>query len=580
MISVPGGIKRLYEADHAYKNIRIHFPNGERSDICNDLIVKNSVSFKESLCSQNTLKFGLCESPVFECEVVGVGNIKGATIEVSVEVECPSTYTGAEWRADLQKYVYSIPYGTFRVDSCKRQADMNHRKIVAYDDLVIKLYKYNQNAIGRAGFPNATEMFFTQNISAFITETMQGNVFKCLQNEVTLQDGEARWAYGSTGYTYKVRYKQYKITEARSHDLYYVKVNRSGFNYRKCVEYARVSTGRMPAPAADNFTDCSANPYKYLGAWNDHPGTSWASANPFGQFIYPEMSLDAATANTFFTSQQGVYIRIAYEFEEIPRPTPESEEETGDESVITTFCDPSEIHLYTLTLPDTYSYGWTRELAVESNKYAVLHPEQIDLRDLLSDYIETMGMFCRVGRDGTYSILDIQRQFGLTPGSSLKPGTGVYPQAVTGGRFYPDEYQSCWYDDDYTIPFGAAVCKFKTYDAETPDQIYTYEMTLYFSGYNETTDTNTYKVYTLQNNKLIDNVVWTKAQMQSILERIGQKIYNVMYMPVEFKGNGLPYVEIGDTFEVLTKSNDSITTIVLNRTLKGEMTLTDEYKSV
>ena len=51
-------------------------------------------------------------------------------------------------------------------------------------------------------------------------------------------------------------------------------------------------------------------------------------------------------------------------------------------------------------------------------------------------------------------------------------------------------------------------------------------------------------------------------------------------MTVDFAGRGLPYVEAGDTFEILTKSNDSITTIVLNRTIKGEQTLTDEYKSV
>ena len=51
-------------------------------------------------------------------------------------------------------------------------------------------------------------------------------------------------------------------------------------------------------------------------------------------------------------------------------------------------------------------------------------------------------------------------------------------------------------------------------------------------------------------------------------------------MTVDFAGRGLPYVEEGDTFEILTKSNDSITTIVLNRTIKGEQTLTDEYKSV
>jgi hypothetical protein len=50
-------------------------------------------------------------------------------------------------------------------------------------------------------------------------------------------------------------------------------------------------------------------------------------------------------------------------------------------------------------------------------------------------------------------------------------------------------------------------------------------------------------------------------------------------MPVDFVGRGLPYVEAGDTFEVLTKLNDSITTIVLNRTLTGDQTLKDQYKS-
>ena len=132
MIQVPDEIKALLHQDTCKKNIRIHFPNDERADICNGLIVKDSVSFTESLCSQNSLKFGLCEASIFECETVGVGNIKGAVIEVSCEIYCESTVTGAEWRSDLEAYIYSIPYGTFTVNSCQRQADIIHRKIVAY----------------------------------------------------------------------------------------------------------------------------------------------------------------------------------------------------------------------------------------------------------------------------------------------------------------------------------------------------------------------------------------------------------------------------------------------------------------
>ena len=131
MLTIPSEIKDLLHQDTCEKNIRIHFPNGERTDVCNDMIVQDSVSFTESLCSQNELKFGLCEASIFECETVGVGNIKGATIEVYCEVVCPASVTGAEWKIDLQKYVYPIPYGSFTVDSAVRQADMAHRRIVA-----------------------------------------------------------------------------------------------------------------------------------------------------------------------------------------------------------------------------------------------------------------------------------------------------------------------------------------------------------------------------------------------------------------------------------------------------------------
>ena len=115
MIEIPKVIKDKLNSDNATFNVRIHFPNGERTDICNNKIVSGSVKFTESLCSQNELKFGLCESPVFECETVNVGNIKDCLIDVSYEVLCGSDTVGAEWRTDIQKHVFSIPVGLFVV---------------------------------------------------------------------------------------------------------------------------------------------------------------------------------------------------------------------------------------------------------------------------------------------------------------------------------------------------------------------------------------------------------------------------------------------------------------------------------
>jgi len=86
MIKIPDEIKALFKKDNVPKNIRIHFPNGEHEDITNENVIEESMVFTESICSQENLKFGLCESNVLQLETVGVGNIKGCTIEVDLEV--------------------------------------------------------------------------------------------------------------------------------------------------------------------------------------------------------------------------------------------------------------------------------------------------------------------------------------------------------------------------------------------------------------------------------------------------------------------------------------------------------------
>lgn len=146
MVNTPKKIQELYRTDSVYKNIRISFPNGERSDICNDQIVQDSVRFTESICSRDQIKFGIAEVPMFECEVVHVGNIENAIIHVSIEIQCEERWLElinpgpppfyweclGTFRPELQRYVWPIQIGTFVVSSCDRQTDLNHRKIIAY----------------------------------------------------------------------------------------------------------------------------------------------------------------------------------------------------------------------------------------------------------------------------------------------------------------------------------------------------------------------------------------------------------------------------------------------------------------
>lgn len=131
MLNIPNTIISALK-NGAQKNLRITFPNGERGDICNPNIIPGSVSFKESVCSEDSLKFGLSEASVFTFETVGIENITNMAIKVFIEVFCSSSVSGSVYRSDLSAYVYPIPYGLFIVDECLRQTNINHRKVTAY----------------------------------------------------------------------------------------------------------------------------------------------------------------------------------------------------------------------------------------------------------------------------------------------------------------------------------------------------------------------------------------------------------------------------------------------------------------
>lgn len=90
MLTIHDEVKELLKSDSVKKNFRISFPNGERDDIINDNLIQDSVSFTESVCSQNTLKFGLAEASTLSFQTVGIENIKGCIIDARLEVDMTS----------------------------------------------------------------------------------------------------------------------------------------------------------------------------------------------------------------------------------------------------------------------------------------------------------------------------------------------------------------------------------------------------------------------------------------------------------------------------------------------------------
>ena len=568
MIAVPEEIKELYHQDHCYKNIRIHFPNGERADICNDLIVKDSVSFKESLCSQNTLKFGLCEASMFECETVGVGNVKGATIDVSCEIECPSSVTGAEWRVDLQKYVYPIKYGTFVIDSATRQADMIHRKITAYGGS--SLLSTN-NAILKAKevAVSSTQKDYQPDILATMLMCTSGDQ---LIDDVTLEEVgeedviEVLGGLAAAAWNVFFRVKMLLIDSSNEDELYYIPD--PGYIAPR---------DRLAKKIIDRGIHVFRPPLGQGGA------TRWVCRQFLGNtgvYFYPYQILNKnEMPSTGGRSIAMVYIAYGqYHYEEINHVLVPVDD--GN------FRDPDECHIYKV---DKSNYPTFRMSVprIEGSAYVIderrqryldtgylYDPSQVDYYKAFQDYTELLGEFFTLGRNNAPRVVNIKQQFGLLPNTNLYPDTDLYPEGVTGGKLLPNDYQKCWYDDEYSKLFGRIDVKYK--DTNNVDQKYSY----FINGITTDDDENSYLTYDLSQNSVITGWNWTAADIKSICAVIGANLEGVRYMPVDFVGRGLPYVEAGDTFEILTKSNDSITTIVLNRTITGEQTLTDSYKSV
>ena len=595
MISLPSEIERKFYLDHCWKNIRIHFPNGERQDICNDLIVKDTVSFKESLCSQNKLKFGLCESPVFECEVVGVGNIKGASIEVSCEVECEASVSGAVWRADIQKYVYPVPYGMFVVDSCQRQADMQHRKVVAYGGSATmpssagaferaKTWNWHNDVVSHVtykanAFLLAISNLDTRDYSRTIFNETDISFSSSILNDLNMARND-----GGDWYRIDIYRRMYDSAEIgkNQNSLFYISpevIKKDGLS----TIIDGINTLLADHGAEDVFSDIDWEE-KLIShdVWFQIPNT-----NPSG---VPEIWTNSAGLKDklsyvfypYFGSECSSFVRQARSVEYITLSINGVQVDRIDlyedyaEAPNLIKLDPKDSFFNN----ETVAYSWEK---MYSTWNKMVPPEDFDNVTTLQTVTELCGFLGYYGRNKKFELLDIKRQFGLVPESTLYPGVSVFPESVTGGYLYPNDYQSCWYDDEYSKLFGKVYCKYKQWTSSAHTSTEEVEYNLYFNGFTVTSDEDDYQVYDLSNSEYFkrDDAVWDDSTfVASLCSKIAANLLGVTYMPVDFKGRGLPHVEAGDTFEILTRTGESITTIVLNRTLTGEQTLTDSYKSV
>lgn len=108
--------KDLYNQDSVKKQISISHDNGT---ITNTELYSESVSLKESLCSESRLKFGCCEASELSFKMANIGNnLKDKWIVLSEKLNGLNT---------------DFWFGRYKVYSDTPSAERNYRTITAYD---------------------------------------------------------------------------------------------------------------------------------------------------------------------------------------------------------------------------------------------------------------------------------------------------------------------------------------------------------------------------------------------------------------------------------------------------------------
>lgn len=183
---------------------------------------------------------------------------------------------------------------------------------------------------------------------------------------------------------------------------------------------------------------------------------------------------------------------------------------------------------------------------------------------VLNAICEINGVFGHMSRLNVfkYISLDVITE-GLYPDDDLYPDDNLYPEETTLADIFGvdnNQYITCKYEDYECLPVDCVqVCQ---EDGDIGGS--------YPTG---TTVTNGYKII---GNFLVYGQ--TTANLNTIAQRLYNKIKVVTYMPCEIYVRGNPCIEVGDAVRCLTP-RQTVTTFIMQRTLTGIQALKDRYTS-
>lgn len=589
MLNIPSSVKALFQADGVHKNFRVHFPNGEMADITNDNVVQESVKFTESLCSQSTFKFGLAEASVLEFETVGIGNMYGMTIVASCEIDGSSlsaadkaAIAAGTWDGtwDSVNEVFSVPYGTFRVDSCPRDhQSMAHRQVTAYGKIKAynpfesgkmntlvpeKTYKPNAyyDMLSYLGYNNKGGI-----LSLGFTETAttewkpkSGDFSIPLEKEVTLKNSHgASVQYSSYISFYYAVYPTVITPTFRTFtdlDRLYA-VDLHGENYNTTLQGVASALSNEDIDLAASgfeswddlaryifYADFAGVPLVYAGFMYELNTGSTGYYVPAGTInkittsndaVYPYVG-DSQTSNNTNLTVGRFY--LPYFFAIYDSQANPVYERTIQHATVTAYIPTITPPQMAFSIADTASQKLTKGTSTYT---AYQHGGSVDSSKFAGSYLEVNALFALLSRTGTLDFIRLNNSAPLSIG--------------------PDDYSEAWWDEFDVDSIGTVQITYKGKDENGNDTETGADITVGLGS----------SVYDMTGNEALKNIESVTLQNVSNMVNtlFAPYVGTVGFTPVELSMQGWPWLEAGDALEIEAEDGTIVETYALRVEMSG-----------
>lgn len=530
MITIPTAIRDLINGS-CRKRFRVHFPNGEKPDITNDNIVAESVSFKESVCSDSFFRFGRAESSEISFETVGIGNIQDCTIICSMEYEVPANLQSlyGQW--------YAIPYGKFVVDSCPRNhEDMTHRKVTAYSKLFSNdnLPVFEQWKMARPSYRKKWDMkpyymmaemgIVTPSTSALISGTAGTNSYLAYSN---FEDGQTVTARFTTTYPANA-YEVYTITDYDA--IYKIDMVGSLDDVYEIYETHQITPKPVQVSATLEITDGNLNSVRY-----HIPLTDNGEGTISGELVYANCPQISSGDTVKIYIPTSLNLRLYH--------VPSQSGDWNETAVVATSVSLTKL---TSTLPEagiTLSFGST--LTNDNKQY---YYNAYSGRDIINGYAELTGRLVRTGRDGNVELVELDNSAPYPLNNSNVMG-------------------EMWWDEYDVSPI--AIVKYVFTDKNQPAN-------------GELSFSDDGSVYDMSDNYVLSHLKdGSVSSVETLLKQLFKpKASAVCFTPIDANFNGLTFLQVGDAIQFTAGDGAVINSYIMAQSFNGIQLITQDVNTV